>query len=146
MKRFFSIAPNRRTAAWRRSPLAVVVGVIALALRLAAPMPAPGLAAPSGDLPSAALIAAFGEHAFCLAQAGQAQSPADRPGAPSDNHAAHHANCCLFHAALGSAPPATGIVVPALYEIGIIVPPPAPPLRRAHFANPAQARAPPLAI
>ncbi|MBV9828213.1 MAG: hypothetical protein JO001_21475 [Alphaproteobacteria bacterium] len=145
MPSYPSIAAKRRVALWRRNPFVVVLGLLALALRLAVPLPPPAIAADTGTA-NADLVAAFGEHALCLAAAGLVPSSTDRPGAPSDDHAWHHASCCMFHAALGCAPPASGGVSPVLYALGVVFTPAPPPQRAGHFAALAQARAPPVGV
>jgi hypothetical protein len=83
----------------RRRPiirLGVVLGVLALALRLAWPMP-PTLV--SGDPDG---WAALGEHALCLAApASTDPAPASRdklPASPEDRADHDHSLCCLWHA------------------------------------------------
>jgi hypothetical protein len=90
----------------RRRPatrLGVVLGVLALALRLAWPTP-PTLV--SGDPDG---WAALGEHALCLAApASTDPAPAsrDKLPAPSGDHADHdHSLCCLWHASAGCVVP-----------------------------------------
>jgi hypothetical protein len=90
----------------RRRPiirLGVVLGVLALALRLAWPMP-PTLV--SGDPDG---WAALGEHALCLATPASTDPttlPRDGLPASPDDRADHdHSLCCLWHASAGCVVP-----------------------------------------
>ena len=83
----------------------MLLAVLALSLRLAWPAP------PTPTLTSAdaAALAAFGEHALCLAAATSTDPTpvsGDRlPTSPGD-HADHdHSLCCLWHASAGFALP-----------------------------------------
>ena len=83
----------------------MLLAVLALSLRLAWPAP-PTLTLTSAD---AAALAAFGEHALCLAAATSTDPTpvsGDRlPTSPGD-HADHdHSLCCLWHASAGFALP-----------------------------------------
>src|SRR5437762_3379872 len=92
--------------AWHRhgrpaSRLGVLLAVLALSLRLASPMP------PTPTFVDAGPLAAFGEHALCLAAATSTApvSGDTLPTSPGD-HADHdHSLCCLWHASAGFALP-----------------------------------------
>jgi hypothetical protein len=123
------------------SPLGVVLGVLALALRLAWPTP-PTLI--SGDPDG---WAALGEHALCLAApASTDPAPPSRgelPQSPAD-HADHdHSLCCLWHASAGFVVPqiATAARIAfteAMPPIAAIV-----EFRPKRLTGPSRARGPP---
>jgi hypothetical protein len=128
----------------RRRPatrLGVVLGVLALALRLAWPMP-PALV--SGDPDG---WAALGEHALCLA-APVSTDPAppsrDNLPTPSGDHTDHdHSLCCLWHASAGFVVPQIG--APACIAFVEAVPPIAAAAQfyPASLTGPSRARGPP---
>ena len=121
--------------------LGVVLGVLALALRLAWPMP------PTSIPVDAVGWAALGEHALCLSTpASTDPSPVSRdrlPASPGD-HANHdHSLCCLWHAG-------SGVVVPQIEAAArVIFTEPAPlmaaavEVHPASLTGPSRARGPP---
>ena len=120
----------------RRRVAAVAVLVLALVLRLPWTLPI------TGD-PSRSFAAAFGEHALCLAAAGDQASGSggEAPAGPADHDAA---KCCQSHAA-------GQIVLPAIGTMTVVVF--AAPADRFFAADPAPAprsigrawaRAPPI--
>jgi hypothetical protein len=121
----------------------VVLAVLALALRLAWPIP------PTLTHVEAGPLAAFGEHALCLA-APASTDPApvsgDKLPPPGGGHADHdHSLCCLWHAS------AAGFALPQIDTAARIVFPEAIPLiaatggdfRPASLTGPTRARGPP---
>ena len=80
-----------------------MLGVLALVMRLAWPTPPTLASVDAGGL------AAFGEHALCLAApSGADPAPASRGQLPppTGDHADHdHSLCCLWHASAGFALP-----------------------------------------
>ena len=130
----------------RRRPaarLGVILGVLALALRLAWPTP-PTPTLISGD-PD--IWVALGEHALCLATpASTDPSPVSRdklPASPGD-HADHdHSLCCLWHASAGFAVPQ---IEAAARVIFVEAAPPfaaAVEVHTAKLTGPSRARGPP---
>ena len=123
----------------------VVLAVLALALRLALPVP------PALSHVEAGPLAAFGEHALCLA-APASIDPApisrDKLPPPGSGHADHeHSLCCLWHAS------AAGFALLEIDTAAPIVFPEAIPLiaatggdfRPASLTGPTRARGPPQA-
>jgi hypothetical protein len=115
---------------------------VALLLRLAWPAPPAVTPAEAGPL------AAFGEHALCLAApASTAPGPVTGDTLPpaSGDHADHdHSLCCLWHASAGFALPQIGVAVRIVFVDA--VPPVAATaagFRPAKLTGPTRARGPP---
>jgi hypothetical protein len=134
-----------RTAVDRRrrpaARLGVVLGVLALVLRLAWPMP-PALV--SGDPDGWAALA---EHALCLAAPASTdpapQSRDNLPASPDDRADHDHSLCCLWHASAGFVVPQIG--APARIAFVETVPPfaAAAQFHPASLTGPSRARGPP---
>jgi hypothetical protein len=88
----------------RQPVIAVAIIVLALVLRLAWTLP------PTGG-PALGFAAAFGEHALCLAAAGDPASNREAPPRPA-GHADHDAaKCCQSHAAGELVLPGAGAAI-----------------------------------
>jgi hypothetical protein len=116
--------------------------VLALVLRLAGAVPMPADAAPG--------LAAFGDHALCLAAAASDGAPpagplGDAPPAPG-GHAGHDdGKCCQWHASGGIILPSAGAATPIAFATPVdrsIEAAAPPPGRSIAWAR---ARAPPAA-
>jgi hypothetical protein len=124
------------------SGFGVVLAVLALFVRLAWPTPPTLAHIETGPL------AAFGEHALCLA-APASTDPApvsgDRLPPPGGGHADHdHSLCCLWHASAGFAPPQIDIAARIIFaEATLPTVATAADLRPANLTGPTRARAPP---
>jgi hypothetical protein len=121
---------------------AVVLAVLALALRLVLPVP------PALSLVKAGPLAAFGEHALCLAApASTDPSPASRDKLPPSggDHAGHdHSLCCLWHASAGFALPQIDIAARIVFvETISLIAATAGDFRPASLTGPTRARGPP---
>lgn len=123
---------------YRRHPAGIVLAVLALCLRLAAPAWAPLPAASPAGADFAALL---GEHALCLGGSRGEAPPADDPK-PAHEHDTD--TCCLFHAAAGGgglpSAPSTAIVRVATRIVHFLPAATAPPIAPSTTAR---ARAPP---
>jgi hypothetical protein len=124
------------------SGFGVVLAVLALFVRLAWPTP------PILAQVEAGPLAAFGEHALCLA-APASTDPApvsdDRLPPPGGGHADHdHSLCCLWHASAGFAPPQIDIAARIVFiETTLPTVATAADFRPAKLTGPTRARAPP---
>jgi hypothetical protein len=121
----------------------VVLAVLALALRLAWPIP------PTLTHVEAGPLAAFGEHALCLA-APASTDPApvsgDKLPPPGGGHADHdHSLCCLWHAsAAGFALPQIDTAARIVFVEAIsLIAATAGDFRPASLTGPTRARGPP---
>jgi hypothetical protein len=121
--------------------LGVVLGVLALALRLAWPMP------PTSIPVDAVGWAALGEHALCLSTpASTDPSPVSRdrlPASPGD-HANHdHSLCCLWHASAGFAVPQIEAAARVIFVEAALPVAAAIEFSPASLTGPSRARGPP---
>ena len=120
----------------------MVLAVLALALRLAWPVP------PALSHFEAGPLAAFGEHALCLA-APASTDPApvsgdEAPASPGD-HADHdHSLCCLWHASAGFALPQIDTAARIVFiETMLPIAGAAADFQSANLTGPTRARGPP---
>ena len=130
-----------RQRCWPASRLGVVLGVLALALRLAWPMP------PTSIPVDAVGWAALGEHALCLSTpASTDPSPVSRdrlPASPGD-HANHdHSLCCLWHASAGFAVPQIEAAARVVFVEAVLPVAAAVDIHPASLTGPSRARGPP---
>jgi hypothetical protein len=136
---------SRNTSRRHRRPASrfgVVLAILALCIRLAWPTPPTVVPADAGPL------AAFGEHALCLAApASTAPGPlsGDKLPPPTGNHADHdHSLCCLWHASAGFALPQIDIAARIVFaEATLPIAAAAADLRLANLTGPTRARGPP---
>ena len=138
---------SRTTLHGHRRPASgfgVVLAVLALFLRLALPVP------PALSHVEAGPLAAFGEHAFCLA-APASTDPApvsgDKLPPSGGDHADHdHSLCCLWHASAGFALPQIHIAARIVFiEAILLIAATAGDFRPTSLTGPTRARGPPQA-
>jgi hypothetical protein len=120
----------------------VILAVLALALRLALPVP------PALSPVEAGPLAAFGEHALCLAApASTDPAPVTRDKLPpaGGDHADHdHSLCCLWHASAGFALPQIDIAARIVFVETISpIAAAAADFYPANLTGPTRARGPP---
>jgi hypothetical protein len=124
------------------SQFGIVLAALALALRLALPVP------PVLPHVEAGPLAAFGEHALCLA-APASTDPApvsgDKLPPSGGDHADHdHSLCCLWHASAGFALPQIDIAARIVFVETISpIAAAAADFRPANLTGPNRARGPP---
>jgi hypothetical protein len=124
------------------SGFGVVLAVLALFLRLALPVP------PALSHIEAGPLAAFGEHALCLAApASTDPAPVSQDKLPptGGDHADHdHSLCCLWHASAGLALPQIDTAARIVFvETRPLVAAAAGDFRPANLTRPTRARGPP---
>ena len=126
------------------SRVGVVLAVVALLLRLAWPAPPAVTPAEAGPL------AAFGEHALCLAApASTAPGPVTGDTLPpaSGDHADHdHSLCCLWHASAGFALPQIDFAARIVFVEAVSRITAAAEFRPATLTGPTRARGPPQEV
>ena len=120
----------------------VVLAVLALALRLALPVP------PALSPVEAGPLAAFGEHALCLAApASTDPTPVSGDKLPPSGggHADHdHSLCCLWHASAGFALPQIDTAARIVFvEAILLIATTAGDFRPASLTGASRARGPP---
>jgi hypothetical protein len=135
----FPIALPRRGRPSSR--LGVVLAVLALCLRLA------WLGPPIPVFTDLTGLAAFGEHALCLASPAstdRAPIPVDRLPPPAGDHADHdHSLCCLWHASPGFVVPQVAAVARIAFAEAMSTVATTPEFQPPNLTGPNRARGPP---
>ena len=132
--------PGRRRSGF--DLVGAMLAILALCLRLVSPAPVAQTA-----VIDPGLLAAFGEHAICIAHAGGAAAPVpiERPSAPAGHHTDHDGlQCCPLHVGTGVLAPGTTAFSRIGFATYVSLGAAEQSVALGRVTRPVQARAPPL--